>query len=938
MYQKITKTKNLLTIAMLFVFCTFTNNVMAWDGNGTAGNPWKIGDTQTNTATAVTAVLNGNTLKISGKGNMADFWSSLEGEAPWWFNTINRNAIQFVTIDEGITNIGQRAFKDCSNLQAITIPSTVVKINEQAFYNCTSLYAVIIPKNVATIGDNAFYNCTGLLSIANLRTTPQNINSNVFQGVALSNIYLATPKEATANYQSANVWRNFKFVAPFIITDEGNYVGLDGTALFFDNWENNPNTPKQITVYDGVSDNIKMIATYHRNGVIDRVVIDDEVFIAEVNDDNTMNIIAVNSQGNDRSVYGIDINFPWTPDDAKKLAVGWAGTMLDVIVEKSYPLGVVNTTPSWIGLTDLIVSTLGVDKFMPPSVKAIYTGYMTAFSAIGTLTSCGNMIFFASTGAGLPLAFLSSSACVASAYNTIKGLKDFQEALSALNGNNSNTNCSVTATLYGGTLIISGSGALCADEINKFADRKNEITKLIICGGVTSIPNSAFSGYINLKIVDIQWNNNKLELGCNAFYNSGVETLYLGRNIQSGCGINSTLFGVKLKTVTIGNNVTTINASAFSGCTVLTSLSIGSKVETIGSLAFDGCSSLTTNIRFPSSVKTIGSSAFSGCVKLPSIFIPSSVTSIGNSAFSGCSELKTVEIQGDDNKLELGCNAFYNSGVETLILGRNIQSGCGINSTLFGVKLKIVTIGNNVTTINASAFSGCTGLTQIISNATTPPTLQSNTFSNVNKSIPVYINCHYVDTYKVAQYWRDFTNYQCAVQIVSASNSAVATFPKIDNATTYTMSIYSDENYTNRLKEVHLDANGNLRSAATTLSCTVAGLSANTRYYYSLTPYNANGNMLTVFTGEFTTTIGGSSIENVVADQMTIYPNPVKDEIFIKSDLQIEKVEIYALTGSLLLLENNFNEKMSVSALPRGVYLLKVYTDKETMVSKIIKE
>jgi len=35
----------------------------------------------------------------------------------------------------------------------------------------------------------------------------------------------------------------------------------------------------------------------------------------------------------------------------------------------------------------------------------------------------------------------------------------------------------------------------------------------------------------------------------------------------------------------------------------------------------------------------------------------------------------------------------------------------------------------------------------------------------------------------------------------------------IDNTTTYTLSIYSDENHTNSVVEVHLDANGKQKSA-----------------------------------------------------------------------------------------------------------------------------
>jgi len=76
----------------------------------------------------------------------------------------------------------------------------------------------------------------------------------------------------------------------------------------------------------------------------------------------------------------------------------------------------------------------------------------------------------------------------------------------------------------------------------------------------------------------------------------------------------------------------------------------------------------------------------------------------------------------------------------------------------------------------------------------------------------------------------------------------------------------------------------------------------------------------------------------VLANQLQIFPNPVRNELFIQSELQIKKVEIYSLTGALMMIENNFVEKISVSALPRGIYLLKVHTDKGVIASKFVKE
>jgi len=76
--------KKIMIVAVLLIFCGFTNNVMAWQGNGTVSNPWLIGDGQTNTIPAVKAYLQGDTLLIIyGTGNMADFLYSTEGETPW---------------------------------------------------------------------------------------------------------------------------------------------------------------------------------------------------------------------------------------------------------------------------------------------------------------------------------------------------------------------------------------------------------------------------------------------------------------------------------------------------------------------------------------------------------------------------------------------------------------------------------------------------------------------------------------------------------------------------------------------------------------------------------------------------------------------------------------------------------------------------------------
>jgi len=80
------------------------------------------------------------------------------------------------------------------------------------------------------------------------------------------------------------------------------------------------------------------------------------------------------------------------------------------------------------------------------------------------------------------------------------------------------------------------------------------------------------------------------------------------------------------------------------------------------------------------------------------------------------------------------------------------------------------------------------------------------------------------------------------------------------------------------------------------------------------------------------------AIKSVETDALRIYPNPVKNELFIDSDFPVTKTEVYTLTGALLLSESNAGNKLNVSALAQGVYMLKIYTDSGVMVKKLVKE
>ncbi len=93
-----------------------------------------------------------------------------EDVAPWYSQ---KDKIQKVVIENGVTNIGDYAFLDCSGITFVTIPNSVTSIGQDAFYGCSGLTSVTIPNSVTSIGGGAFYGCSGLTSV----TIPNSVTS-----------------------------------------------------------------------------------------------------------------------------------------------------------------------------------------------------------------------------------------------------------------------------------------------------------------------------------------------------------------------------------------------------------------------------------------------------------------------------------------------------------------------------------------------------------------------------------------------------------------------------------------------------------------------------------------------------------------------------------------------------------------------------------------
>ena len=70
-----------------------------------------------------------------------------------------------ITIPEGVTTIGDKAFARCSSLTSITIPEGVTTIGDEVFERCSSLTSITISESVTSIGKSAFFFCSNLTDV-----------------------------------------------------------------------------------------------------------------------------------------------------------------------------------------------------------------------------------------------------------------------------------------------------------------------------------------------------------------------------------------------------------------------------------------------------------------------------------------------------------------------------------------------------------------------------------------------------------------------------------------------------------------------------------------------------------------------------------------------------------------------------------------------------
>ena len=596
--------------------------------------------------------------------------------------------LESVTIPNGVTRIGKRAFSGCPNLTDVTIPASMAVVDNGAFSGCSNLKGVhisnlvnwcqitfvyssnplrqahelylngervtrlTIPESVTAIGDDAFAGCSGLMDVT-IPNSVTNIGMWAFEGChGLTNIVV---EPENANYISKSGLLLTKDGSTLVQGVNGVVEIPSGVTVVGESAFRDLDGLTKVTLPAGI-EVIRPSAFYGCDGLTDVVIPASVTDIGEYAFTVCSHLMSISVEaGNEvySSRNGMLLN-----KDGTTLIQGVNG-------EVEIPSDV-TTIGAWAfcgypGLTRVVI---------PASVRDIgayafhYCESLTNVVMQGGVTNIGDGAF---GGCG---------------------------------------------NLAG---IVIPDGVTCIGQA-AFMDCTG-LTDVFISNSVQSIGYGVFAycGRLkNLMLPACMVEGDDGWTMWNVFQGTSVENVMMAEGITT---IGSYAFaqGFTDETcpthVTIPSSVTGICAYAFYNCPGLKSVTIPEGVVRIGTGAFYDCRNLT-ELAIPSSVKQIDSRAFSDCRSLTEITIPNSVTNIGDDAFSYCRGLGNVTVPACVLETRLRGVFRGASSITNVVLSEGVRD---IGYDAFGAirygswDLEHVFIPGSVTNIDVEAFRAFRG-------------------------------------------------------------------------------------------------------------------------------------------------------------------------------------------------------------------------------------
>ena len=308
------------------------------------------------------------------------------------------------------------------------------------------------------------------------------------------------------------------------------------------------------------------------------------------------------------------------------------------------------------------------------------------------------------------------------------------------------------------------------------------------------------------------------------------------------------------------------------------------------------CNSSATSIVIPETVTNngitynvtcVGEDAFSWCTSLVSIELPSTITTIESFAFYYCTALNSLVIP--NAVTSLGWEICYNCSA-----------------------LTSVTIGSGISELSDGTFSYCDALQSITCLALEPPVLENSfVFPDVSTAT-LSVACGNLSVYS------DTTNLWG--QLFAGRISEII----------YTVNATANEESWGSVEVISDCESAMLTATANPCYEFVSWNDGNTDNprYINLT---SDTNLIAIFAE----IVDNSSLLDMENKTLSFYPNPTKNEITFST--RIDAVEVIELSGKVVMKAEN-TEKINISALPAGIYNIRLHSNGKTITQKLIKQ